>query len=339
MTDVLLELPEPILIVGGYGYRNVGDEAILAGLLERLAHRRVTVVSRSPAETSPMHGVRSVSIGNALPELLRHRSVIIGGGGLFGRDMGSLGRLLPGFGLLSQGMGRAVALIGVGIDSDQSGPGARLLRILARRAVAVEVRDAASLDVLRSWEIDAVVRPDLSSLMPALGPEIGRSILNAAGVDRSRPVIGLCLTAVDAALAEALSGAVAPVVDRFPDVEFVFIPMSQHPFVMQHNDGELARSLQARAPRIRVVEGSHHPAAIRSVFESLTAAVCMRYHSLLFAHDAGVPIVALPYAAKCRAWLAEHGMPSTEPTVEALTDAVRSVLPALPTLPVLSLSR
>lgn len=339
MTDALLELPEPILIVGGYGYRNLGDEAILAGLLERLAHGQVTVVSRSPAETSPMHGVRSVSIGKALPELVRHRSVIIGGGGLFGRDMGRLGRLLPGFGLLSQGMGRAVALIGVGIDSDQSGPGTRLLRILARRAVAVEVRDAASFDVLRSWGVDGLVRPDLSTLMPALGLEIGRSILNAAGVDRSRPVIGLCLTAVDATLAEELSRAVAPVVDRFPDVEFVFIPMSQHPFVMQHNDLELARSLQSRAPRMRVVEGSHHPAAIRSLFDSLAGAVCMRYHSLLFAHDAGVPIIALPYAAKCRAWLAEHGAPSTEPTVAALTDAVRSVLPALPTLPVLSLSR
>jgi polysaccharide pyruvyl transferase WcaK-like protein len=339
MTDAVLELPEPILIVGGYGYRNVGDEAILAGLLERLAHRRVTVVSRSPAETSPMHGVRSVSIGKALPELLRHRSLIIGGGGLFGRDMGGLGRLLPGFGLLSQAIGRPVALIGVGIDPDQSGPGASLLRILARRAVAVEVRDATSREVLRSWGIDGVVRPDLSSLMPPLGPEIGRSILDAAGVDRSRPVIGLCLTAVDAALAEALSSAVAPVVDRFPDVEFVFIPMSQHPFVMQHNDVELARSLQSRAPRIRVVEGSHHPAAVRSLFDSLAAAVCMRYHSLLFAHDAGVPIIALPYAAKCRAWLAEHGAPSTEPTVEALTDAVRAVLPVLPMLPVLSLSR
>ena len=68
----------------------------------------------------------------------------------------------------------------------------------------------------------------------------------------------------------------------------------------------------------------------------------MRYHSLLFAYDAGVPIIALPYAAKCHAWLAEHGAGSTEPTVEALTDAVRALLPVPPRLPVppaLSLAR
>jgi hypothetical protein len=145
-------------------------------------------------------------------------------------------------------------------------------------------------------------------------------------------VIGLCLTAIDAALADALCDVVAPVVDAFPDVEFVFIPMSQHPFVPQHNDGEFARALQARAPRIRVVQGSHHPAAVRALFDSLSAAVCMRYHSLLFAHDADVPIIALPYAAKCRAWLGEHGARSIEPTVDALTDAVRAVVTVLPIL-------
>ena len=47
-------------MVGAYGYRNVGDEAILAGLLTTLGGRRVTVVSRSPAETSALHGVPAI---------------------------------------------------------------------------------------------------------------------------------------------------------------------------------------------------------------------------------------------------------------------------------------
>ena len=37
-----MSLRDPVLIVGGYGYRNVGDEAILAGQLRRLAGHRVT---------------------------------------------------------------------------------------------------------------------------------------------------------------------------------------------------------------------------------------------------------------------------------------------------------
>src|SRR4029079_2093849 len=55
-------LPKPILVVGAYGYRNFGDEAILAGLLRKLGHREMTVVSRSPHETTAMHGVKAVTV-------------------------------------------------------------------------------------------------------------------------------------------------------------------------------------------------------------------------------------------------------------------------------------
>ncbi len=329
MTDADLGLPDPILIVGGYGYRNVGDEAILAGLLERLADHRVTVVSRSPAETSAMHGVRSVPIWSAIPELHRHRSVVIGGGGLFGAHMGQLGRLLPVFGLIAHAASRPVALIGIGIDADQPKLSGLLLRLLARRAAGIEVRDTTSRDVLQSWQINAAVRQDLSSLMPAAAPAVGREVLEMAEIDPSKPLIGLCLTAVDAPMADAVAGAVVSCVNQLPEVEFLVVPMSQHPFVQRHNDLEFGRSLQARAPRIRLLEGSHHPATVLSLFGALSGAVCMRYHSLLFAHRAGVPIVPLAYAAKCRAWLTEHGEASIEPTAEALADAIQVRLPAV----------
>ena len=58
----LQHLPDPVLIVGGYGYRNAGDEAILASILRSLEGRRVTVLSRTPAETTAMHGVRSIPL-------------------------------------------------------------------------------------------------------------------------------------------------------------------------------------------------------------------------------------------------------------------------------------
>ena len=97
--STLAHLADPILVLGGYGYRNAGDEAILASILRSLDGRRVTVLSRTPAETTAMHGVRSLPVTAAARALASHRTVLIGGGGLFGRDMGSLGRLLPAYGL------------------------------------------------------------------------------------------------------------------------------------------------------------------------------------------------------------------------------------------------
>jgi polysaccharide pyruvyl transferase WcaK-like protein len=34
----------------------------------------------------------------------------------------------------------------------------------------------------------------------------------------------------------------------------------------------------------------------------------MRYHSLLFADRMATPTIPIPYAPKCDAWIAEHGL-------------------------------
>lgn len=320
-------LLDPILVVGGYGYRNVGDEAILSSLLRTLEGRRVTVVSRMPAETSAMHRVRAVPIMAAIPELRRHRTLLIGGGGLFGTDMGLVGRLLPAYGLAASSVGVTVALYGVGIDPRLPGTTAVALRHLARLAAQVLVRDRKSADVLRDWGVDAAVGPDLSAWLPAAPSGVGAALLRSAGVDPRRPIVGLSLTALNPDVARATSDALMEVMDEFPEVQFCFIPMSQHPFVSRHNDLALARRLQARQPRLRVLEGTPHPAQVLSVFGHLEAAVCMRYHSLLFAARAGVPIIPIAYADKCRTWLAERGEAPVDPTAAVLADHIRRAVP------------
>jgi polysaccharide pyruvyl transferase WcaK-like protein len=111
-----------------------------------------------------------------------------------------------------------------------------------------------------------------------------------------------------------------------PGVQFCFVPMSQHPFVATHNDLVLGRSLRARAPRLAILEGSPQPSAMLAVFECLAGAICMRYHSLLFAERAGIPVLPIPYAPKCDRWLAARGLAPLAPTVEGLSQAVATAL-------------
>jgi polysaccharide pyruvyl transferase WcaK-like protein len=301
--------PKPTLVVGGYGYRNAGDEAILAGLLEVIGRDGATVVSRSPAETAAIHGVRAVHPAGSLRAVASHPGIVIGGGGLFGRDMGRLGRLLPLAGLAASLGGREVALLGVGIDRAMPASTARLVGALARRASLVVVRDEASREAAAGLGVAAIVRPDLSSAVPSAGRAAGVAHLRAAGLDPDRrPVVGLCLTAVDADLAAAVIPAVEALVDRRPDLDVCLLPMSRHPFVSAHDDEVLGRLLQARRPRLHLVRPPEEPSVLLGVFEAFGAAVCMRYHSLLFAERAGIPIVPLAYAEKCRHWLAERSV-------------------------------
>jgi polysaccharide pyruvyl transferase WcaK-like protein len=315
-----------MLVVGGYGYRNVGDEAILAGLLTGLQGRRVTIVSRSPAETTALHAVRAVPVTAAVAELARHRSLLIGGGGLFGRDMGAIGRMLPAYGLLAAALGRTVALHGIGIDHDLPLVTAAALRRLARRADHVTVRDPASAEVLRAWGVEAAVGPDLSSALRPATPAAATARLRAAGVDPRRPLVGLSLTAVNPALTDAVLDAVGSVMDALPDVQFAFIPMSQHPFVARHNDLLLAHRLQARQPRLRILEGWSHPSEVLAVFGQLDVVVGMRYHSLLFADRAATPCVPIAYAEKVSSWLADTGAAAVDLTAAALLERIGPLL-------------
>ena len=165
MSVIGQRLRSPVLVVGAYGYGNVGDEAILSGLLLRLEGHAVTVVSRSPGDTTALHGVRSIGIGQAVSALRHHRSVVIGGGGLFGRDMGRIGRLLPAFGLLAAALGKRVSVVGVDLDDRLSGSARVLVPLLMRAAAAIQVRDRASATVLAGWGASAGVEPDLSAWM------------------------------------------------------------------------------------------------------------------------------------------------------------------------------
>jgi polysaccharide pyruvyl transferase WcaK-like protein len=321
-------LPDPILIVGGYGYRNVGDEAILASLLRTLDGRRVTVVSRLPAETAALHDVRAVPLGAAIGQLARHRTLLIGGGGLFGRDMGAVGRLLPAYGLAASALGLTVAIHGVGIDRGLPMATARPLRRFARRAREVSVRDATSAQVLDGWGVVAAVGPDLSAWLPPARPAAGTTFLRANGLDPRRPIVALALAAVNADLVNDVLDASVASIDALPHVQFCFVPMSQHPFVGRHNDLLLARRLQARAPRLTVLESIPHPSVLIAAFSQFSAVVGMRYHSLVFAARFGVPIAPIVYADKCRTWLAERGEVGVEPDAEVLVEHLARALEA-----------
>ena len=326
MSLALERLPEPILVVGGYGYGNVGDEAILAGLLAQLESRRLTVVSRDPHETTRLHGVPSIPISAAVGALRSHRSIVIGGGGLFGRDMGMTGRLLPAFALMALALARPVVIEGIDVDGELSRSGRILVPALMRRAWAVTVRDRASVAVLDRMGVRANLAPDLSERMPHASPLAGRALLHAAGVDLERPTVGLALTAVDTSLTDAVVDAAVAAMDEMPEAEFCFIPMSRHPTVAAHNDHVLAERIRARSSRLTILDTTVHPAQVLSAFGHLAAVVAMRYHAMLFAERAGTPLVPVVYAEKNARWLDERGLEPVAAEPRAIGAAVREAV-------------
>ncbi|HEU4599006.1 MAG TPA: polysaccharide pyruvyl transferase family protein, partial [Solirubrobacterales bacterium] len=222
-----------------------------------------------------------------------------------------------------------VAIVGVGVDPELPAVAARALRGLLPRARFVGVRDEASARVLRALGGRPAVEPDLATRLRPAAPEAGAAVLARAGLEPGRPIVGLALTALHAEAAggpDRLVGAVAGAIDRLPDVQFAAFPMSRHPFRPEHDDLWMARRLQVARPRVAIVEALDDPRLALAAFGQLDAAVAMRYHSLVFAGLQGVPIVAFPYAPKCRTWLNDHGLAATLAVPDALAAALHLAL-------------
>ena len=312
-----------VLVLGGYGVRNVGDEAILSGLLNELPHCRLRVVSRAPRETSNMHRVKAISPLLAPAALWGSDVLIVGGGGIFSGHMGTMSKLIPLFSRLALPRGTRVAFHGIGVYSSAPRWVSKSIVALAPRLASITVRDAVSARVLRSFGVEAPVVPDLSQAMPSASPERGRELLCTLGLDPSHPLVALCLTATESSLGDALLHTFPSVIDALPEVQFAFVTMSRHPTVSRQNDLSFAQRLRSRAPRLAILEDWLHPAEILALLGQFPVVVGMRYHSLLFAERAGAAVSAIPYAEKCVSWIEERGLESTRMDAASLTEHIR----------------
>ena len=71
--------------------------------------------------------------------------------------------------------------------------------------------------------------------------------------------------------------------------------------------------LRQLRPRVAVLDGPLPPDLVLATIGELSAIVAMRYHAMLFAERAGVPLIPISYADKTERWVTEHGLRSVRP--------------------------
>lgn len=288
--------PVRVLLSGYYGYGNLGDEALLAGLSSGLAARgaRVCVLSGAPKATRALHGVVSADRYRGLPAaLLRAGAVVSGGGGLL-QDVSSRRSLSYYLTVLrlARLLGKRACVYGQSIGPLSDGGRRRVARAL--QGVPVAVRDAPSQALLRDLGVPATLVADPALLLPCpeagsqpplpadakpvlLVPRAGHADLNAALTESGRrlaaggtpvAVLGLHLPADEAAVADTAEAlGVAPLRARTP------------------------------ADAMRLVGGARF-------------VVSIRLHGLIFAAACGVGFAGLVYDPKVAAFLAEARAPA-----------------------------
>ena len=324
-----------VLIFGYYGFRNTGDEAILAAMLRDLSDEIVdleaVVVSGNPAATSQEHGVRAVlftNLSGIIDAARESDAILLGGGGLFhdywgaeaetvlSADHGSLA-FVSAAPLLSTLLGKPLMIYAVGVGPLGSETGRRMTRAAFAQASVATVRDEASRSVLADAGVDperVVVTADPAFRLAPAPPELAREVWRREVPGAERPVLGVALRSWDFGVApEAWEASVAQGLDAFlqerPGSRVLFLPFQDTPgdLVDDRAVAERVRTRMTHAERSSCLSRTLPPVEMAALVARCDALLAMRLHAAIFALGAGVPVVALSYDPKVRRLLEEAG--------------------------------
>lgn len=299
-----------VAISGYYGFGNLGDEALLAGLLGQLRAlgAEPLVLSGDPERTAEEHGVAAAHrYRGLLPALRRSDAVISGGGGLLQDTTSarSLGYYL-GVLRLARLLGRKTLVYGQSIGPLSAAGRSRVARTLRR--IPLAVRDEPTRTLLAGLNLEAKLVADPALLLKPRGKE-------QQGVD-------------------------VLLVPRTPWRSFSedLLAAGEEAMSLGKSVGVMAIQAEEDAPEVGYLLAGlpgarHYPVADFHEALAVTAAaglvLSVRLHGLIFAAAGGRPHAGLVYDPKVHGFLLRSGGASFAEPVDrlALLGLVQSVPP------------
>lgn len=282
------------LISGYYGAGNLGDEALLAGLLLALRRWPVEpwVASLNPTASAHEHQVNAVHRLRGLPRALLQSDALISGGGGLLQDTTSRRSLRYYLGVIqaAKALRKPVAVFAQSLGPLTEAGAQRVRRAL--QGVPLGLRDQPSLDLAEALGLRAVSVADTALLLPAPVPALDSTADEATLVLIPRagyPAMGLLLAALGARHQQA-GGRLRIVL--------------LHPQADAREGERLAQALPlAERPAIARVD------ALQAALQGVRAVVSGRLHGLILAAALGTPVAGLAYDPKVSGFAHDIGAP------------------------------
>lgn len=297
--------PTRAVLCGYYGMGNAGDEALLMSLLQMLPESvEPIVLSGNPQATRKSYGVASCPRKStfALLKTLNQSDVFIWGGGSLMQDATSIASPIYYAGLMALAQQRGLKTIawaqGIGPLNKS------LTRWLTKQVLlgcnAISVRDQASAELLRTWQIEPVIAPDpvwaLQSKTPPALPDTDKPIV--AVVLRSHPLL----------TPERLQTLILALQD-FQTKSSSFILLI--PF-QPAQDQAIAEQIATQIAQDCRIMSVANPQQLKGLFKEVKMAIGMRLHSLIMAAAEGCRCFALSYDPKVSQLMSELNLSGYE---------------------------
>jgi polysaccharide pyruvyl transferase CsaB len=303
-----------IAISGSYGGMNLGDEAILEGILGELgpdAARNVIVLSRNPEDTLARHAVaraiapRELTRKEMRAELEQTDLLILGGGGiLYDQDVATYLREV----FLAHELGIPVIVYAISAGPLERESSRRAIREALDHAKLVTVRDRQAARLLEDVGVSREIHVTADPALLLEPEELSTETLTAEGVEMDHRLVGFSVREPGPAAPDIdpdeyhalLANAADFIVERY-DAEVVFVPMEKAD--VQHSHAVVSH--MQNSEHAEILRRRYSPRQILHLVGRFDFVVGMRLHFLIFAALRGTPFAALPYASKVTGLL-EH---------------------------------
>ncbi|MCK8824091.1 polysaccharide pyruvyl transferase CsaB [Fuchsiella alkaliacetigena] len=299
-----------VVLLGYYGFDNLGDEAILAAIISSLQHSypnlKITVLSATPKKTKQTYGVRAVdrfSFKQVIKTFRKADLLLLGGGSLL-QDVTSWRSLYYYLGLiyLAKKLDMLVSLYAQGMGPVNFSFNRALLVKILNQVDWLSVRDVDSQQLLTNWgvtkQIELSVDPTFN--LDFTKPKEDKELEVASGFSSSNSLLGVAVRYWSAA--PDYLEKLAVVLNRIQSQLGVTICLL--PF-KKPEDLEASYELESKLQGdSRLFTGSYAPRQMAALIGELDLLIGVRLHALILAALQEVPLLGLSYDPKVDGFLA-----------------------------------
>lgn len=294
-----------VLISGYYGCGNIGDEAVLAGMLQALRKTRsdtevqYIVLSQNPTDTANMHRVPSLHrmrIGDVY-NLINRCDVLISGGGSLLQDTTSLHSILYYLFIVYLAVisKKPVVIYAQGIGPIRRPIARYLTRWVLNHARLITVRDEESrklLDAIKVTTPPVFVTADPAFLLEPIERSRVEAIFKENRIPMDNNLIGFALRPWKYPSMEQLATMVEEICN-LTNCHPVFLPM--------HAGSDIFFSSlvqeKINCPS-SIIRSTMNPRETLGVISAFHTTVAMRLHALIFGASVGAKLYSLSYDPK-----------------------------------------
>lgn len=294
-------MPKKVVLSGYFGFDNFGDEAILyvlSDILKSLGHS-VTVLSSNPEKTTKIYNTASVKnfdIIKLIKTIFRSDILFSGGGSLL-QDVTSFKSLFY-YSLvifIALCFRKKVVIFAQGIGPLNKDLSKFIVKNLLKHATYISVRDENSLELLKSWNINAELVNDPVFSLPV--PQ--RSLSGKVGVQ-----LRDFSTMNDLLLKKLAQSVVKEFSDKKIEI-FVFQKSIDQAVCTKFND--IIKSLNPNLDT-EIITNLNRKDIIDRISD-LEYMIAMRFHALIIALKAGVKSMGINYDIKVEKLAQEASIP------------------------------